>query len=104
MNPEIVHSNAQIPAQDAPRRARTSREVRDQIVGKCVAGVIARAGREGEPPVVLVMQFDDGSTVEFVSPRGDRLLRSALRETHRRADAVAVAGAAAPAQLALAVA
>lgn len=102
MNPEIVHSNSPNPAQGAPRRARSSREVRDQIVGKCVAGVIARAGRDGEPPVVLVMQFDDGSTVEFVSPRGDRLLRSALRETHRRADAVA--GATAPAQLALAVA
>ncbi|NBB93390.1 MAG: hypothetical protein GVY32_09505 [Gammaproteobacteria bacterium] len=55
-----------------------SREFRDQIVGKRVSGVIARPGRRGEPPVVMMMRFDDGSVVEFVSPRGDRLLRRAM--------------------------
>ena len=102
MSLEVLQSNPSESIHSPPPRARTSREVRDQIVGKCVAGVIARAGRAGEPPVVLVMQFEDGSTVEFVSPRGDRLLRAALRETHRRE--TAAAGAPAPAQLALAVA
>lgn len=59
----------------------TSRRVRDQIVGKCISGVIARPGRKGEPPVVMMLQFDDGSVLEFVSPRSDRLLRNALART-----------------------
>lgn len=56
-----------------------SRELPAQIVGKTIAGVIARPGRPGEPPVVMMMRFDDGSVVEFVSPRSDRILRRALR-------------------------
>ncbi len=58
-----------------------SRQFRDQIVGRTIAGVIARPGRSGEPPVVLMMRFDDGSVVEFVSPRSDRLVRASLAET-----------------------
>jgi len=57
--------------------------LREQIVGKSISGVVARRGRPGEPPTVLVLQFDDGSAVEFVTPRGDRLLRQALRDTRR---------------------
>lgn len=57
------------------------RELRDEIVGRTIAGVIARPGRSGEPPVVLMMRFDDGSVIEFVSPRSDRLLRRSLRST-----------------------
>lgn len=55
-----------------------SRQLRDQIVGKRISAVIARPGRVGEPPMVMMMQFDDGSVVEFVSPRSDRLLRRAM--------------------------
>jgi hypothetical protein len=58
----------------------SSREFRQQIVGKRIDGVIARPGRAGQPPVVLMLRFDDGSVVEFVSPRSDRLLRQALTE------------------------
>ena len=58
-----------------------SHRLRDEIVGKTVSGVIARPGRAGEPPVVMMMRFDDGSVVEFVSPRSDRLLRRAVRST-----------------------
>ncbi len=58
-----------------------SRQFRDQIVGRTIAGVIARPGRSGEPPVVLMMRFDDGSVVEFVSPRSDRLVRASLEQT-----------------------
>ena len=57
----------------------SSRHIRDEIVGKTISGVIARPGRKGEPPVVMMMRFDDGSVVEFVSPRSDRLLRQAMR-------------------------
>lgn len=55
-----------------------SHQLRDEIVGKTISAVIARPGREGEPPVVMMMRFDDGSVVEFVSPRSDRLLRQAV--------------------------
>lgn len=63
-----------------------SREFRDQIVGKTITSVVARPGRNGQPPVVLMLQFDDGSVVEFVSPRSDRLLRRSLHAAS--ADAV----------------
>lgn len=57
----------------------SSRHIREEIVGKTISGVIARPGRAGEPPVVMMMRFDDGSVVEFVSPRSDLLLRRAVR-------------------------
>jgi len=57
----------------------SSRRFRDEIVGKTISAVIARPGRKGEPPMVMMMRFDDGSVVEFVSPRSDRLLRQAMR-------------------------
>ncbi|WP_376695305.1 hypothetical protein [Wenzhouxiangella sp. EGI_FJ10305] len=63
-----------------------SHEFRDEIVGKTISGVIARPGRKGEPPVVMMMRFDDGSVVEFVSPRSDRLLRQATRASDAGAE------------------
>jgi hypothetical protein len=57
----------------------SSSEFRDQIVGKRISGVIARPGGDGEPPMVMMLRFDDGSVVEFVSPRSDRILEKALR-------------------------
>ncbi|NEZ03714.1 hypothetical protein G4Y73_06050 [Wenzhouxiangella sp. XN201] len=60
----------------------SSRQLRDQIVGKRISAVIARPGREGEPPVVMMLRFDDGSVVEFVSPRSDRLLRRAVEQAN----------------------
>ncbi|HMA98773.1 MAG TPA: hypothetical protein VKO38_04890 [Wenzhouxiangella sp.] len=59
-------------------QAMSPRELRNEIVGRTIAGVIARPGGAGEPPVVLMMRFDDGSVIEFVSPRSDRLLRRSL--------------------------
>lgn len=76
----------------------TSRGLRDGIVGKCIEGVIARPGRAGEPPVVMMLRFDDGTTLEFVSPSSDRLLRQAVETTRRGRPQSA------PDQLALAVA
>lgn len=65
----------------------SSHNFRDEIVGKTISGVIARPGGEGEPPVVMMMRFDDGSVVEFVSPRSDRLLRRAVRQSDAGAEA-----------------
>jgi hypothetical protein len=56
----------------------SSRQFRDQIVGKRITHVVASPGRSGRPPQVLMMHFDDGSVVEFVSPRSDRILKQAL--------------------------
>jgi len=61
----------------------SSRAVRDQIVGKCISGVIARPGHDGEPPMVMMLQFEDGSVLEFVSPRSDRILKNAIKHTRR---------------------
>lgn len=65
----------------------SSHNLRDEIVGKTISAVIARPGRKGEPPVVMMMRFDDGSVVEFVSPRSDRLLRRAVRASDAGAEA-----------------
>ena len=81
-------------------QTRSSRAVRNEIVGKCISGVIARPGRNGEPPMVMMLQFDDGSVVEFVSPRSDRLLKSAIEQTRRQRGGGATR---CPDQLALAV-
>ncbi len=61
----------------------SSREFRDQIVGKRISGVIARPGRAGQPPVILMMTFDDGSVAEFVSPRSDQVLRRSFGKFFR---------------------
>lgn len=81
-------------------QTRSSRAVRDEIVGKCISGIIARPGRNGEPPMVMMLQFDDGSVVEFVSPRSDRVLKNAIDQTRRRGRDRSVR---CPDQLALAV-
>lgn len=62
----------------------SSREFRDEVVGKRISSVVARPGRAGQPPVVLMLYFDDGSVVEFVSPRSDQLIKRALRPTSLR--------------------
>lgn len=82
-------------------RNQSSRAVREQIVGKCISGVIARPGRKGEPPMVMMLQFEDGSVVEFVSPRSDRILKGAIEHTRRTE--YRQSPAAGPDQLALAV-
>jgi len=64
----------------------SSREFRDRIVGKTITSVVAKPGRNGQPPVVLMMQFEDGSVVEFVSPRSDRLLKRSLTDRVTNAD------------------
>lgn len=66
----------------------SSREFRDEIVGKRISGVIARPGRAGQPPVVLMLHFEDGSVVEFVSPRSDRLLKRVVGQAAPGADDV----------------
>ncbi len=68
----------------------SSREFRDEIVGKRISAVVARPGRDGQPPVVLMLHFEDGSSVEFVSPRSDKLLKASLQASAVERDAAPV--------------
>lgn len=73
-----------------------SRRFREQIVGRTISGVIARPGRDGEPPVVLMLRFEDGGVVEFISPRSELLIKEALRFDGQGAPAAGEAGAQLP--------
>lgn len=57
------------------------RQFRERIIGRTISGVIARPGRPGEPPVVMMLRFEDGGVVEFVSPRSDQLLEDAVQQS-----------------------
>lgn len=76
---------------------RNGRIQRSNLVGKTISGVVARRGAGGRT-VVMMLQFDDGSCLEFVTPQADRELK-ALASASQDADA---AGSPVP-QLALAV-
>ena len=69
--------------------------VKRDLVGKTITGVIAVPGHRGEgdddrkakPNEIWMMQFSDGSYVEFVSPAARRgLRRSARRVDYRGAN------------------
>lgn len=64
---------------------KSSRAFRDEVIGKRIMAVVARPGRAGEPPTVLMLHFDDGSSVEFLSPRLDEILLAAVEEGGHRA-------------------
>ncbi len=44
------------------------------LAGKTIAGIVARPGPNGHP-VVMMLQFDDGTCLEFVTPAGERELK-----------------------------
>ena len=45
-----------------------------ELVGKTITGVVATSGRENSPHRIWMLQFSDGSHVEFVSPSARRRL------------------------------
>jgi hypothetical protein len=48
------------------------------LVGKTITGIVATHGGAGMPQRIWMLQFSDGSHVEFVSPSARRrLIRSA---------------------------
>ena len=55
-----------------------------QLVGKTITGVIATPGKDNDPHRIWMLQFSDGTHVEFVSPSSRRRL---IRTTggHKRA-------------------
>jgi len=48
-----------------------------QLVGKTITGVVASPSRGDEPRRIWMLQFSDGSHVEFVSPSARRRLNRA---------------------------
>lgn len=49
-----------------------------QLIGKTITGVIATPGKDDGPGRIWMLQFSDGSHVEFVSPSARRrLIRAA---------------------------
>ena len=55
-----------------------------QLLGKTISGVVATPGEGNDPHRIWMLQFSDGSHVEFVSPTARRRL---IRATggHKRA-------------------
>ena len=51
--------------------------IRKNLVGKTISGVVAVQDHESEPATIWMLQFSDGSHVEFVSPTAKRRLRTA---------------------------
>jgi hypothetical protein len=48
-----------------------------QLLGKTITGVIATPGKDNDPHRIWMLQFSDGTHVEFVSPSARRsLIRS----------------------------
>ena len=54
-----------------------------QLVGKTITGVVATPGKENDPRRIWMLQFSDGTHVEFVSPSSRRRLNR-LTGGHQR--------------------
>lgn len=49
------------------------------LIGKTITGVVASAPEPGGPREIWLLQFSDGTHVEFVSPGSRRALRRSSR-------------------------
>jgi hypothetical protein len=45
-----------------------------QLMGKTITGVVATPGKDNDPHRIWMLQFSDGTHVEFVSPSAKRRL------------------------------
>ncbi|HET6564479.1 MAG TPA: hypothetical protein VFG52_03620 [Xanthomonadales bacterium] len=54
--------------------------INDDLLGKTITGVIAHRSKDTAIREIWVLQFDDGSHIEFVSPKGLRALRRAANQ------------------------
>ena len=45
-----------------------------QLVGKTITGIVATPGEDNDPHRIWMLQFSDGTHVEFVSPTARRRL------------------------------
>ena len=52
--------------------------IRNNLLGKTISGLVAVQDHESAPATIWMLQFSDGSHVEFVSPTAKRRLRTAV--------------------------
>jgi len=57
-----------------------------QLVGKTITGVVATPGADNDPHRIWMLQFSDGTHVEFVSPSARRRLIKATGGHNRAAN------------------
>ena len=60
-----------------------------QIVGKTITGVVATPGEDNDPHRIWMLQFSDGTHVEFVSPTARRRLIRATGGFNRTVNTLA---------------
>ena len=60
-----------------------------QVVGKTITGVVATPGEDNDPHRIWMLQFSDGTHVEFVSPSARRRLNRVTGGHQRVMDAIA---------------
>ncbi len=60
-----------------------------QLLGKTITGVVASPAKGHEPRRIWMLQFSDGTHVEFVSPSAKRRLNRATGGHQRALDALA---------------
>ena len=60
-----------------------------QVVGKTITGVVATPGEGNDPHRIWMLQFSDGTHVEFVSPSARRRLNRLTGGHQRVMDAFA---------------
>lgn len=60
-----------------------------QLVGKTITGVVATPGKDNDPRRIWMLQFSDGTHVEFVSPSARRRLNRVTGGHQRVMDAIA---------------
>ncbi len=60
-----------------------------QLVGKTISGVVATPGKDNDPRRIWMLQFSDGTHVEFVSPSARRRLNRLTGGHQRVMDAFA---------------
>ena len=65
-----------------------------QLVGKTISGIIATPGDDNNPHRIWMLQFTDGTHVEFVSPSARRRLIRATGGHNRAARTSLPAGSA----------
>lgn len=56
----------------------------DELIGKTISGIMAVPAEEGGPLKIWMLQFTDGTHVEFVSPGARRTLERLARGGGKR--------------------
>jgi hypothetical protein len=65
------------------QREEKDMNVNQDLVGKTITGVIASVGSYGSAREIWMLQFSDGTHVEFVSPGARKALRQAIKQPAR---------------------